>query len=191
MPFTPFHFGPALFFGLIFIAFLDFPTFLVASVIVDLEPFLAISLGLRYPLHGFFHSLVGGTLVAFALALVMFKLRRFTFRVMEFFRIGYVASWKRVLAASILGVYLHILLDAPLYSDIRPFYPLDVNPLFSSGMAVSIYIYILCVFSFLASAVLYLFRLVLQAVKSKIGEWRRLMSKPLLANENFLQFILV
>ena len=83
-----------MFFGLIFIAFLDFPTFLVASVAVDLEPFLVVSLGLRYPLHGFFHSLVGGTLVAFALAFAMFKLHRFTFTVMKFFRVEQTASWK-------------------------------------------------------------------------------------------------
>ncbi len=106
MPFTPFHFGPALFFGLIFIAFLDFPTSVVASVIVDLEPFMVIALGFSYPLHGFFHSLVGGTLVGFAVALVMFKMRHFTFRIMKFFKLGYVASWKSVLTASFLGVYL-------------------------------------------------------------------------------------
>ena len=165
-----FSFWPCLFFGLIFIAFLDFPTFLVASVLVDLEPSLVVSLGLRYPLHGFFHSLVGGTLVAFALALVMFKLRRFTFAVMKFFRVEQTASWKNVLAASFLGVYLHIMLDAPLYSDVRPFYPLDVNPLFSNSIAVGIYIYMFCIFSFLVGAIIYLLRLAFQAVKNpKLG----------------------
>jgi membrane-bound metal-dependent hydrolase YbcI (DUF457 family) len=150
---------------LLLIAFIDFPTFLVANVIVDLEPFLVISLGLNYPLHGFFHSLVGGTLLAFVLAFVMFKLRRFTFKVMKFFRLEHTASWKSVLAASLSGVYLHILLDAPLYSDIRPFYPFDVNPLLSSSIAVRIYIYMLCIFSFLAGAVIYMLRLVFKAFK--------------------------
>jgi membrane-bound metal-dependent hydrolase YbcI (DUF457 family) len=77
------------------------------------------SLNLDYPLHGFFHSFIGGTLVGLALSFVMFKLRRLTFTVMKFFRLEYEVSWKRVLAASLLGVYLHILLDAPLYMDIR------------------------------------------------------------------------
>ena len=170
MPFTPFHFGPALLFGLLLIAFIDFPTFIVANVIVDLEPFLVISLGLNYPLHGFFHSLVGGTVLAFVLTFVMFKLRRFTFAVMKFFRLEHTASWKSVLAASLLGVYLHILLDAPLYSDIRPFYPFEVNPLLSNNMAVSIHIYMFCIFSFLAGAVIYFFMLIFKAVKnSKLG----------------------
>lgn len=165
MPFTLFHFGPALFLGLIFIAFIDFPTFLVANVVVDLEPFLVISLGLNYPLHGFFHSFVGGTLVAVFLAFAMFKLRSFTFRLMKFFRLEHEASWKGVLAASLLGVYLHILMDAPLYLDIKPFYPFDVNPLLSNSLAVSIHIYLFCTFSFLAGAVIYMLRLAFRYFK--------------------------
>jgi hypothetical protein len=64
MPFTPYHLGPALFLGLLFLRFIDFPTFLIASVIMDVEPFLVLFFNLNYPLHGFFHSLLGGTLVA-------------------------------------------------------------------------------------------------------------------------------
>lgn len=165
VPFTPFHFGPALFFGLLFVAFIDLPTFLVTNVIVDLEPFLVVSLNLDYPLHGFFHSFIGGTLVGLALAFVMFKLRRLTFAVMKFFRLEYEVSWKRVLAASLLGVYLHILLDAPLYMDIRPFYPFNVNPLFHGGMTATIYVYMFCIFSFFAGVLVYAFRLAFQAVK--------------------------
>ncbi len=40
MPLTPFHLGPDLFFGLLFFSYVDFPTFLVANVIVDIEPIL-------------------------------------------------------------------------------------------------------------------------------------------------------
>jgi len=48
MPFTPYHLGPGLFVGLLFLGFIDFPTFLVASVIVDMEPFLVLTLNLNY-----------------------------------------------------------------------------------------------------------------------------------------------
>ena len=51
MPFTPYHLGPGLFVGLLFLSFIDFPTFLVASVIVDVEPFMVLALNLNYPLH--------------------------------------------------------------------------------------------------------------------------------------------
>lgn len=157
------------FFGLFLLEFIDFPTFLVANVIVDLEPFLVVFLDLDYPLHGFFHSFIGGTIVAVVLAFVMFKLSYITLKVMKFFRLERKASWKQIMTASLLGVYSHVLLDAPLYPDIRPFYPFDVNPLFSDDMVISIYIYMFCIFSFLAGTTIYIIRLVVQArKKSKV-----------------------
>ncbi len=56
MPFTPFHFGPTLGFGLSLRGYLHAPTFIIANVIVDVEPFLVLFLGLRYPLHGYLHT---------------------------------------------------------------------------------------------------------------------------------------
>jgi hypothetical protein len=163
MPFTPFHLGPALFFGLVLFAFIDFPTFLVANVIVDLEPFVVIFFGLDYPLHGFFHSFIGGTIVAVILAFVMFRLSNITERVMKLFRLEQTASLRRIMAASLLGVYSHILLDTPLYPDIRPFYPFDVNPFFFSDVFIAIYVYMFCIFSFLVGIIVYLVKLVIQA----------------------------
>jgi len=165
MPFTPFHFGPALFLGLLLFGFLDFPTFLIASVVVDVEPFTVIFMRLDYPLHGFFHSFVGGTIPAVVLALAMFRLRSITGKVMRVFRLEQRSSQKRILATSLLGVYLHILLDAPLYTDIRPLLPLDLNPLLSNNMSTSIVVYMLCVFSFFGAVVLYLVRLAVQIRK--------------------------
>jgi len=51
MPFTPFHLGPALGLGLPLRRYVYVPTFILANVIVDVEPFLVLFLGLRYPLH--------------------------------------------------------------------------------------------------------------------------------------------
>jgi len=33
--------------------------------------------------------------------------------------------------AGVLGWVLHVLMDTPLYADIKPFYPLVVNPLYT------------------------------------------------------------
>ena len=60
MPFTPFHLGPALFLGLLLFRLVDLPTFLAANVILDLEPLAVLLLDLDYPLHGLFHSFLGG-----------------------------------------------------------------------------------------------------------------------------------
>jgi len=87
MPFTPYHLGPALLFGLLFLSVINFPAFLVANVIVDIEPFLVLTLNLNYPLHGFFHSFLGGTLVAVLLALMMHQIRDRLSPLLSFFKL--------------------------------------------------------------------------------------------------------
>ncbi len=155
MPFTPFHLGPGLFFGLLFLSFLDFPTFLVANVIVDIEPLLVMVFQLPYPLHGFFHSLLGGTLVTVPLALVMHKIRNKLTPLLSFFRIDQQVSFKKILAAALSGVYLHILLDSRSYLDIQPFFPSSYNPFLTTGILAGLDSYIFCISSFFGAAILY------------------------------------
>jgi len=162
MPFTPFHLGPGLLFGLLLFGYIDFPTFLVASVIVDVEPFLVLTLNLSYPLHGFLHSFLGGTLLAFLLAAAMSKVRSSLSPLLSFFKLDQKLSFKSVLSAALFGVYLHILLDSPLYSDIRPFFPFDFNPFLSSSMFIGFEVYTLCTLSFIGGAVIYAIRLFLR-----------------------------
>jgi len=161
MPLTPFHLGPALLLGLIFFSFLDFPTFLVANVIVDIEPVLVIFLDLDYPLHGFFHSFLGGTLVALLLAFVMNKIRGKFSALLRFFRLEQKHSFKSILLASLSGVYIHILLDSRMHTDIRPFYPLDFNPFLSSSALPGLWVHMLCVWCFVGAVVVYVIRLFL------------------------------
>jgi hypothetical protein len=161
MPFTPYHFGPALFFGLLFLSFIDFPTFLIANVIVDIEPFLVLALNLDYPLHGFFHSLLGGTLVAIPLALIMYQIRDKISPLLSFFRLEQKISLKRILVASLSGIYIHILLDSRIYTDIQPFYPSTYNPLLTTGILAGLDSYIICIWSFFGAIIIYVISLFL------------------------------
>ena len=77
MPFTPFHLGPALGFGLPLRNYLHVPTFLVASILVDVEPFVVLSLGLDYPLHGYLHTFIVAFILGLALGYAMFLLKGF------------------------------------------------------------------------------------------------------------------
>jgi len=146
---------------------MDFPTFLVANVIVDLEPFLVLLLGLDYPLHGFFHSFIGGTIVAFILAFTMSRLSAVVQGVMKLFQLEQKPSLKTMMAASVLGVYSHILLDSPLYTDIRPFYPLDLNPFFDIDVFLGISVHMFCIFCLVAGTLIYIARLVAQLTKKQ------------------------
>ena len=165
MPFTPFHLGPALVIGIIFIYYVDFPTLLVASTILDLESFLVLLLDLNYPLHSLFHSFLGGTLIILPLSFIMFKIRPFMNQITKFFKIEQNSSFVNILAASIIGIYSHILLDAPLYSDIQPFFPLNFNPLLNTSALSGVAIYLFCSCCFLIAIILYFIRLVIKFKK--------------------------
>ncbi len=158
MPYTPFHLGPALFIGLLLFPILDLPTFIIANVIVDIEPFLVIFFQLDYPLHGYIHSYLGGTIIAVILAVVMFLIKDYMQVVMNIFKLYQKSSFKQILFTSLLVVYLHISLDSPLYLDIKPFWPLDFNPLYRTGSGFEIYS--LCVISFLIAFILYAYKLI-------------------------------
>jgi membrane-bound metal-dependent hydrolase YbcI (DUF457 family) len=155
MPFTPFHLGPALVIGIICIYYLDFPTLLVASVILDIEPFLVLFLDLNYPLHGFFHSFLGGTVIILPLSYIMFKIRTFLNPITDYFKIEQSSSFLNILTASFIGIYLHILLDAPLYSDIQPLFPLNFNPFLITSESVGTITYLFCAYCFLVALILY------------------------------------
>jgi membrane-bound metal-dependent hydrolase YbcI (DUF457 family) len=162
VPFTPFHLGPALVIGIILIYYIDFPTLLVASVILDIEPFLVLLLDLNYPLHGFFHSFLGGTIIILLLSFFMFKIRPILNPITDFFKIEQKSSFLNILTASIIGIYSHILLDAPLYSDMQPFFPLNFNPFLNASGVPEITIYLFCAYCFIAAIMLYFIRLAIK-----------------------------
>jgi len=122
MPYTPFHLGPALLLGLFLYNYLDFPTFMIANIIIDVEPFIILTMRLNLPLHGFFHSFLGGTIISFTLFFVILKVRKFLESLMGFLNLEQSWSQKSILASALSGVYLHIILDSRLYTDIKPFF---------------------------------------------------------------------
>jgi len=157
MPFTTFHFGPALLFGLLLFRYLDLPTFLVSNVILDVEPFLILYLGLSGPLHGPFHSYTLGALVALGTALGMLLMKPITRPVMSLFQLRQESTPKRIFVTALLGIYLHVTLDAFLYPEMRLLYPLQFNPLLDLVSSGSVYLF--CSLSFFPGLALYAYKL--------------------------------
>lgn len=93
MPFTPFHLGPGLLFGLLLFSYVDLPRFLVASVVFDIEPFMVLSLNLDYSVHGYLQTFVGGTIVAFLLVLAMSRMRGTLSPLMPFLKLEQKTSF--------------------------------------------------------------------------------------------------
>jgi len=156
MPITPLHLGPSSWLGLLLSRFLDIPTLLVASVVVDIEPFCVLFLGAPGPLHGFWHSFLGGSIAALATALLMYRLKGPVQSVSARIGLGQESSAKKVLLTSFIGVYSHVLLDSFLYRDIKPFYPSAANPLL--GLVSARQVYLFCLMSFAVGLFVYLIR---------------------------------
>jgi len=156
VPFTPFHFGPALGLGLPLRRYLHVPTFLVASVIVDVEPLLVLVLGLSYPLHGYLHTFLFASLTGLALGHVMFSLDGFLNPVYRALRLvaEEVQGRKAFMVTGVLGAAFHVLLDSPLYRDIRPLFPFTQNPFYNPGLSPGVYSF--CVWTGIIGIIWYL-----------------------------------
>ena len=155
MPFTPFHFGPSACVALPLNRYIDLPVFLLANVAVDIEPLLVMMFNLSYPLHGYAHTLVGAALVGLAWGGIAYGLRGLlTVLMTKGLHLAYSPSRSRMLMSGVLGAWFHVALDAPLYTDIRPFWPLSGNPLL--GMIESDAMYAICAYSFIPAVLFYL-----------------------------------
>jgi len=135
---------------------------------VDIEPLCVLVFNLNHPFHGFFHSFLGGSVAAILVSIVLYLLKGEIKKIMAIFKLAQNSSFKKILWTSFFGIYFHILLDSPLYRDIRPFYPMRSNPLY--GLFSSQQIYLFCSLSFLLGIVLYLFRLLIVKRNKNIQE---------------------
>ena len=176
MPFTPFHLGPALMVALLLFELLYAPTFIIANIILDLEPLIIIIQGHNSPLHGTFHSLTMSLPVAFVIALVMYYFRGFTGSILERASLPQETNLTKIIISSILGVWIHVLLDSFLYPDLSLLYPFKVNPLL--GLVSQNNIHIFCIVSFFIAFVVYLVRIGLKTRNRPISFTSKKSDEP-------------
>lgn len=162
MPFTPFHLGPALLFGVVLFRWLDLPTFLAANVAVDTRAALIFFGYLNGRLHGSLHTFIFGTVLALVLSASVYSVKPTLNRIFALFRLKQAREWQPIVIAAMTGVFLHICLDAMLYTDIQPFYPSSFNPFF--GLLSAFDVYGLCVIAFILGVVVYASKLLLPHV---------------------------
>jgi len=123
MPFTPFHLGPALLLGVLLYYWVDLPTLLVASVIVDVCAALVVNGPLSGPTHGILTTSVGGTFVGLLVGGLALALPARIQRLGSPFRLADTVPAGPVFAGAVVGVAAHVVLDATLYADVQPFWP--------------------------------------------------------------------
>jgi membrane-bound metal-dependent hydrolase YbcI (DUF457 family) len=123
MPFTPYHFGPSGFVGLVFGKWIDLPVFVLANVIVDVEVLVVGLLGLGWPIHRYCHTLLIGAVVGALWGIAAYPLRHLFKRMMRVFYIPYKTSLRKMVISGVLGVWLHVLIDGVYHSDVKIFWP--------------------------------------------------------------------
>ena len=153
MPFTPFHFGPHTCAALPLQRYLDLPVFVTANVIVDIEPLIVIFFEPDYPFHGYFHTFLVGGLLGVLWGAIAYPFRDHIRRAMVALRLPYSASLWKMLISGLLGVWLHVLFDAVIYPEMKPFYPLSVNPFLSILAGGTVYA--ICAWCFVPALVMY------------------------------------
>jgi len=145
------------------------PTFLVASVIVDVEPLLVLVLGLSYPLHGYLHTFLFASLTGLALGYMMFTLDGFLHPVYRALRLVAEDSQgrKAFIVTGVLGAVFHVLLDSPLYRDIRPLFPFTQNPFYNPNLSMDVYSF--CVWTGVLGVSYYVGLLIYPFVKRQLA----------------------
>src|SRR5882724_3951070 len=129
MPVTPFHFGPGATIHALAPQYVSFLSFCAANVLMDVEP-LYYMLTNQYPLHRFFHTYVGASLITAATVGLFWVVRQLAspLSLPNFFQWQSLKLRAVVLGAA-AGAYSHIVLDSVMHSDMTPFAPFgNANP---------------------------------------------------------------
>ena len=169
MPFTPFHLGPGLVIGIVFRRWVNLAAILVASVIVDIRATYCFFTGC-YPLHGPFHTFLGATILAFGVIIGIYVFRNQLEQISNNFNIEQDYTLQSIVIGALLGVWIHIILDAFLYPEMTPFWPAPGNPLV--GMFDTITVYSLCIAGFVIGCLIYIYIVHTNNTKRKIKNAR-------------------
>ena len=129
MPFTPYHFGPSGFVGLVFRRWLDIPVFVLANVVVDVEVLVVGLFGLGWPTHRYCHTLLVGTAVGAVWGLLAYTIKPVFRTAMQLVRLPYQTSLLKMVISGVLGVWFHVFIDAFYWRDVKIFWPSRARPL--------------------------------------------------------------
>lgn len=128
MPNTILHFGPNSYIAFLWRKYIDYPAFIIINVFINFESYLVILFRFKYPIHGYLHTFLISSLVGALVAALLYSLRSILRKGMRFLRLGYETDFRKILISSLFGAWLHILLDAPVYAEMQPFFPIKGNP---------------------------------------------------------------
>ncbi len=165
MPFTPFHFGPSALVSLPLKKYIDVPIFILANVVIDLEPLTIMLFNIPGSLHPIFHTYLFGAFAGALWGYIAYYFSGLSKIVMRIFFLDYTPNLKASVISGILGFWLHVFIDSFMHRDMSPFYPLAFNPFV--GIISNQLVYVLSAVSFIPVFIIYLV-IVLKSKKKKV-----------------------
>ena len=156
MPFTPFHFGVAL--PLCLWDYrkkrVDLVSALLGTIIVDMRLIFIYLFGSGPLLHTWMHTLLMGTILGVSVGVGVHFTARIWQPLLKLIRWEQKTPlWSKILVA-VLMVYSHLFLDAMLYPEMNPFWPILGNPFFSWLSSPTVYR--LCLYGFFLGGIEFL-----------------------------------
>lgn len=157
MPFTPFHFGPTFFIGILFVSHINMAAILLASVAIDIEPIYCLATD-SCGLHGILHTYVGASMSTIFVIPIIYFAKKPLQRLSDHLGVRQDYSIKSIVVGALVGAWSHVFLDSFLYSDLLLFWPVsDRNP-FVAVISSDI-IYLITIIGFVAGAAVYFWKL--------------------------------
>lgn len=132
MPFTTYHLASGLLIGFLLRKYVYWPSFLIATtIVVDIDFLIYNIIFWRYSPHGYLHTYLASIVIGAFMGYLIYLTRAYTH---SFFRELYLAYEEPTALNSILGSIggwaLHVFMDSLVYTDIKPFLPIQYNPLY-------------------------------------------------------------
>ena len=130
MPFTPYHVGPGIAAKAILQDHFSLVIFSATQVVMDLQPLVVMLTG-RGEVHGATHTLLGAAVLGVASALAFrYPTQWFLNLFLPRNRLKVSISWRTAFLSALAGTFSHALIDALIYPDVEPLWPLTTaNPL--------------------------------------------------------------
>ncbi len=137
--------------------YVSLPALLLGSIAPDIQPFIIMFFNQPGTLHGSLtHSFIGSTtLLALPITAIVFILRKPLQAITTPLKLNQKQTFLNILAGTLIGLYSHILLDATLYPEMQPLYPLTQNPLLSHDPNRYYLIYTACAATFIIALAIY------------------------------------
>jgi len=156
MPSTLLHLGPGLAIGLFFKKKVNLVAILLSSILIDIE--LAHSLLITGEMiHGALHTLIGATALGLIIAIPVYIFRDHLGGINDLVGLDRDYSLKAIVTGSLLGAWIHVLLDGlfyerglPIWINMGSIVPWTVNPSILNGI---------CILGFIAGGYIYFKRI--------------------------------